>query len=216
MKLKYPLSVLLIFLLVSCGRKTVETERRPYEKDASGVISVKDSSKTVVGTRSVIVEEARKWLGTPYKYGGEDRNGVDCSGMVMKVYRKAVNVKLPRSSREQQQFCNKIKKSDIASGDLVFFSSKRGGGNVSHVGIYIGGDEFIHSSSSRGVIVSSLNEQYYLSHYHSSGRVVASKMRQEQSEVPRDTVKNDSTASARPGDREAEAIRDAVRRAMSE
>ena len=138
MKLKYPLSVLLIFLLVSCGRKTVETERRPYEKDASGVISVKDSSKTVVGTRSVIVEEARKWLGTPYKYGGEDRNGVDCSGMVMKVYLKAVNVKLPRSSREQQQFCNKIKKSDIASGDLVFFSSKRGGGNVSHVGIYIG------------------------------------------------------------------------------
>lgn len=216
MKLKYPLSILLIVLAVSCGRKTVVTDSRTYDGDREEVLSRPFPDVPISRTRSVIVEEARKWLGTPYRYGGEDMNGVDCSGMVMKVYQNAANIKLPRSSREQQQYCNRIDRNDIALGDLVFFSSKRGGGNVSHVGIYIGGDEFIHSSSSRGVIVSSLAEKYYVAHYHSTGRVGAIKEFQKRCESLSGTILNDSTASTRPGDKEAEAIRDAVRKAMSE
>lgn len=118
-----------------------------------------------------IVKEARKWLGTKYQYGGESSKGVDCSGLVMRVYKDVTGIKLPRDSRSQQAFCISLKRKDLAVGDLVFFASKRGGSRVGHVGIYIGDDKFIHASTSRGVIISSLNEAYFVNHYHSSGRV---------------------------------------------
>lgn len=121
--------------------------------------------------RRAVVEEARRWLGTKYRYGGNDRTGVDCSGMVVQVYLKAANVKLPRNSAQQQRYCRKIKRKELAEGDLVFFATGRDKTRVSHVGVYIGGDRMIHASSSRGVIVSSLDEKYYSRNYHSSGCV---------------------------------------------
>lgn len=126
------------------------------------------SVDTEMGRR--LVSEARKWLGVPYSYGGNSRKGVDCSGMVVAVYRDAASLKLPRSSADQHRYCRDISRKDLEAGDLVFFkgSSK---GKVSHVGIYIGDNKMIHASSSRGVIVSDLAEKYYISHYHASGRV---------------------------------------------
>lgn len=118
-----------------------------------------------------IVAEARTWLGTPYRYGGEERSGADCSGVVMKVYLAAAGVRLPRDSRSQRAFATVIDRDMLVPGDLLFFASKAGGEQVGHVGIYVGDDEFIHASSSRGVIVSRLGEPYYRRHYHSSGRV---------------------------------------------
>lgn len=117
-----------------------------------------------------IVEESRKWLGTKYRYGGESRKGTDCSGMVMKVF-EAKGIKLPRDSRSQQQWCRPIDKSSLLPADLVFFASKAGGSRVSHVGIFIGKGQFIHSSTSKGVIISRLDEDYYIRHFHSAGRV---------------------------------------------
>ncbi|MDE6574298.1 MAG: C40 family peptidase [Muribaculaceae bacterium] len=122
-------------------------------------------------TRQRILSEAKKWLGTPYRYGGESRKGTDCSGMVMCVYRDAASIKLPRDSRSQQQFCKPLKRSGLAPGDLVFFATKVGGSKVGHVGIYISDGDFIHASSSRGVIISNLEQDYYKRHYHSAGRV---------------------------------------------
>jgi lipoprotein Spr len=121
--------------------------------------------------RDAIVGEARRWLGTPYRYGGHSRgDGTDCSGMVMEVYQKALGLKLPRSSREQQTYCRSLRRDRLQPGDLVFFSGK-GGGDVSHVGLYIGNGEMIHASTSRGVIISGLDERYYQRTYHSAGRV---------------------------------------------
>ena len=129
----------------------------------------KDNGNITVSARK-IVAEARKWLGTPYKYGGNSKKGTDCSGMVMKVF-ESKGIKLPRDSRSQQQHCLAIDKSSLQPGDLVFFASSVGGSRISHVGIYVGDDKFIHSSTSRGVITSSMSEDYYRRHYHSSGRV---------------------------------------------
>ena len=123
-------------------------------------------------TAGRIVDEARRWIGTPYRHGGKTRRkGTDCSGMVMEVYRTAAGVALPRNSARQQEFCRRIDRSELTPGDLVFFSSKRGGSKVSHVGIYIGDGRFIHASSSRGVMESGMDERYFATHYHSSGRV---------------------------------------------
>lgn len=144
---------------------------------ASLMFTACHSSKNAAGgtattrERQAVVKEAHKWLGTKYKYGGTERSGVDCSGMVMRIYDKAAGVKLPRSSAQQQSFCKNIKRKDLAAGDLLFFTTGRDKKRVSHVGIYIGHDKMIHASSSRGVITSNLNEKYYADNYHSSGRV---------------------------------------------
>ncbi|MDE7388038.1 MAG: C40 family peptidase [Muribaculaceae bacterium] len=120
---------------------------------------------------SRLVKEARKWIGTPYRYGGVTRSGVDCSGLVMELYREVYGIKLPRSSAAQQEFCVGIPYKELAPGDLVFFATGRGS-MVSHVGLYIGSDRMIHASSSRGVIESGLNEKYYQLTFHSAGRVI--------------------------------------------
>lgn len=120
---------------------------------------------------SEIIAEARRWIGTPYVHGGKSRRGTDCSGMVMVIYEEKAGVRLPRNSARQQEFCAPVRRADLVPGDLVFFSSSVRGNRISHVGIYTGDDRFIHASSSRGVMVSNLNEKYYASHYHSAGRV---------------------------------------------
>lgn len=137
-----------------------------------------DSKKTTAGntkkldasTRQLI-DEAEGWLGTRYIYGGHSKSGTDCSGFVMEVYRNAANIKLPRTTVEQRNFCRNINFDKLDAGDLVFFTSRKGKGKVSHVGIYIGDGKMIHASSSRGVIISRLDEKYYVTNYHSSGRV---------------------------------------------
>lgn len=118
-----------------------------------------------------IVREAGRWIGVPYKYAGEDRDGVDCSGFVMQVYLKAKGIKLPRDSRSQKDYCLPIEVRDLLPSDLLFFSSKTGGDRVSHVGIYIGNGDFIHASGTKGVMISNLREPYYMKHFHSCGRV---------------------------------------------
>lgn len=118
-----------------------------------------------------LVDAARRWLGTPYRYGGNDRSGVDCSGFTCAVFVEATGIKLPRSSREQADFCRRIERRGLRTGDLVFFSSKGGGSRVNHVAIYIGDNKIIHATSSRGVIVSDLAERYWSTHFFGCGRV---------------------------------------------
>ncbi len=141
---------------------------RPSAKFPSAEISHEEEN--IRASARDIIEESRTWLGTPYCYGGQSRKGTDCSGMVMKVF-EAKGIKLPRDSRSQQAWCLPIDKTSLKPADLVFFASSAGGSRVSHVGIFIGKSQFIHSSTSKGVIVSSLDEDYYIRHFHSAGRV---------------------------------------------
>lgn len=120
-----------------------------------------------------LVKEAREWLGTPYLYGGETRSGADCSGFLMTVFKNVCGLSLPRNSAAQREYCVEIDKSRLSPGDLVFFTSSAGKGKVSHVGMYVGDGRIIHASTSRGVVESALQEKYYVTHYHSSGRVYA-------------------------------------------
>ena len=164
------LSVALCLLATGCHSSRRQAAVKTVEYDRPGLKGVEPS------TGHHLVDEARKWLGTRYRYGGDSRKGTDCSGMTMQVYKKITGIKLPRDSRSQQSFTKRIKRTDLTPGDLVFFASKAGGSRVGHVGIYIGGGEFIHASSSRGVIISSLDERYYTSHFHSAGRVPGIKL----------------------------------------
>lgn len=100
-------------------------------------------------------------VGTPYRYGGSSRDtGFDCSGMVQYLYKNALGVSLPRTARDMAAAGIKIDKNRLRVGDLVFFNTS--GNAYSHVGLYIGNDQFIHSPNSRSVIrTNTLNDSYY-------------------------------------------------------
>ena len=180
-KLVCHLIVLLLINLSLCGCKSsnhlVNNTGSGYVVDSSddalGKISGKKSKyvNDKSGDERKLVAEAYSWLGTRYRYGGEDRSGVDCSGLTMQVYKSAWGIKLPRTSSEQQRICHKINKDRLQVGDLVFFATSSDKSKVSHVGIYIGDGRMIHSSASRGVIISGINENYFVKCYHSSGYV---------------------------------------------
>lgn len=115
----------------------------------------------------LVINESKKWIGTPYKYGGNDRSGIDCSGFVKNVYSE-VGFDLPRTAENQYEFSSPIRLSSANVGDLVFFEKNK---KITHVGIYLGGESFIHSSTSRGVILSNLSDKWYKEHFHSVGRI---------------------------------------------
>lgn len=127
---------------------------------------------TTDGPRRKVVDAACAWIGVPYRYGGDSRSGVDCSGLVCMAFQKGAGIKLPRSSREQHSFCKEVSRKKIKPGDLLFFTNNKGGGRINHVGIYVGNNKMIHSSSSRGVIISSLDEDYWATHFHSCGNAL--------------------------------------------
>ena len=115
--------------------------------------------------------EASNWIGVPYRSGGTTRKGVDCSGLASNIYRSVYNKSLRRSTDEQMKQASKVSRGKLKEGDLVFFSSRNSRKKVAHVGIYLKDGKFVHASSSRGVIVSNLNEPYYRTHWMRGGRI---------------------------------------------
>ncbi|MFI3240583.1 MAG: NlpC/P60 family protein [Bacteroidales bacterium] len=111
------------------------------------------------------------WLGTPYKYGGLTKDGVDCSGFVNQVYKSVYRKNLERSTYDiLDKDCRKIKFKRLKEGDLVFFATSTSK-KANHVGIYLYDDKFVHASSSSGVIVSSLTNEYYVRNFKTAARV---------------------------------------------
>ena len=105
-------------------------------------------------------EQLNHWRGTPYRYGGLSRGGVDCSGFVYLTFRDRFAMQLPRSTIDQTDIGTRIDKSDLLPGDLVFFKTGSGENGL-HVGIYDTDNTFIHASTSQGVIRSSLDNVYW-------------------------------------------------------
>ena len=110
-----------------------------------------------------------KWYGTNYRLGGQDNTGIDCSGFAQKLYSDVFGIDLSRTSGEQFSDCLCVKPSAAHEGDLVFFHihSKR----ITHVGVYLTNDFFVHSSTTGGVMISSLNEEYWHKYFAGCGRV---------------------------------------------
>lgn len=109
------------------------------------------------------------WLGTPYKYAGLSKKGVDCSGFTKAVILEAFEYKLKGSSRDIYKRCESIQQEELFEGDLVFFKINRS--QVSHIGIYLQDGYFVHASVSRGVMINNLSESYYRKYFYAGGRI---------------------------------------------
>lgn len=141
-----------------------EPVEMPRDKDKH-----KNKAKTV---GEEIVNECITWIGTPYGYGRNEKGvATDCSGMVVIVYRDIAGIKLPRNSAEQADYCHEIKGKEVKAGDLVFFATGKDKHKVSHVGVMIDKDQFVHASGSKGVIISEMTTPYYSRSFLRYGRV---------------------------------------------
>ncbi|MDY7394243.1 NlpC/P60 family protein [Aureibaculum sp. 2210JD6-5] len=129
---------LIILLLTSCGAS----------KKAAAVAKVE----------SELEKQYQLYEGVPYKYGGTDRRGFDCSGFVRKVYKDGLRTQLPRTTKEIATMGRKVSKHRLKPGDLVFFRPSR---KYRHVGIYVGDNLFMHSSTSKGIMKSNLDNSYW-------------------------------------------------------
>lgn len=113
------------------------------------------------------------WDDTPYRFGGNTLRGVDCSGLIVNFFKTAYDKKIPRSAYHQYKISKKVNKENLTRGDLVFFRSS--GRSSWHVGLYLGGGKFVHSSSYLGVTVSSLYDKTYKRLFRGAGRILFDK-----------------------------------------
>lgn len=121
------------------------------------------------GDNDQLYAAIQEWMGTPYKYGGTTKAGIDCSAFVGHIVRQVYKINLHRVANDMLQDVTPVDKESLREGDLVFFHNSKG--RVSHVGIYLRDGLFAHASTSRGVILSRLDDSYWSKHYHQAGRL---------------------------------------------
>ena len=146
-KTYFIISLLIITLLTSCGASKRAAENAKKEK---------------------LEQQFQLYKGIKYKYGGTDKRGFDCSGFVQTVYRDALNIQLPRTTKTMAKLGQKIPKFRLKTGDLIFFKISR---KTRHVGIYIGNNIFMHSSTSKGITKSKLDNTYWKKKYKYAKRI---------------------------------------------
>lgn len=166
--------ILLVVLLSSCKTRQQSNLYNPKEvaqlSDKLG-ISLSNIDKDD-DYNMPLYAETSLWLGTPYRYGGLSKRGLDCSGFTYLVYRKVYNMDIPRSTSDLSDMrMKKVSKKSLKAGDLVFFATTGNKKKISHVGIYLKDGFFIHASTSRGVVVDHLDSGYYSRSWKRGGRI---------------------------------------------
>ena len=162
-------------------KKELESNKA-IEKTEEKTVSARKMAKKKTSTIDGILSEANTYIGTPYRFGGMTRSGIDCSAFVLSVYGSVTGINLPRISSAQAQEGERVEREQLEKGDLLFFQTR--GSRISHVGIVQeitqeGEIKFIHASTSKGVTISSLNEKYWGLRFRFAKRILTNEKIQE-------------------------------------
>lgn len=175
--MKKVISILLIctavLSIVSCSARKQKTHSR-YDNQAISRLSKQFGLRLTQADNISLYDASSRWLGVRYRNGGNSKNGVDCSGLVSILYKQVYGIGLERNSANMlKKNCASINRNNLREGDLVFFKTMGSGNSKTptHVGIYLKNGKFIHSTTSKGVIISSLSEPYYVRTWITGGRV---------------------------------------------
>ncbi|CCN35267.1 putative lipoprotein nlpC [Vibrio nigripulchritudo MADA3029] len=141
-------AIFVTLLLVGCSQSVPYSSSPPFEL----------GSENHTATQQALSKVYTRWEGVPYRFGGNDRYGLDCSAFTKIAFSEAFSKTLPRTTESQSQLGTKIRYRDAQPGDLVFFKT---GFKQRHVGVYMGNNAFMHASTSKGVIISRLDNPYW-------------------------------------------------------
>jgi lipoprotein Spr len=167
-------SIILLTLLASCrgSRNNRKNEPEVAEIASRKAFAAEYSRKLGVPVpetaNQLLYTTLYVWMGVPYKYGGNSKKGVDCSGLICSVYPEVYQIQVPRVSAQMYKEAKKIEEKELKEGDLVFF--KIDSRDIRHSGIFLFSDYFIHSTTSKGVIISRLNDTYWRKYFVGGGR----------------------------------------------
>jgi|GEM_PF-400601 cell wall-associated NlpC family hydrolase len=167
-----------IISLSSCGstqRISSYSQKSPQSDNPYHDIYFNESAEAIPTKIRRIADNALSFRGTPYSYGGTTKNGMDCSGLIYVSFQEE-NVSIPRISRNMAKTGKRLRQRQIEPGDLLFFQTSKSHKRINHVGLVLesnaGSIKFIHSTTSRGVIVSTLKNPYWKRHFVVARRVM--------------------------------------------
>ena len=123
-------------------------------------------------TNLELLAQMEKWFGTQYCFGGSTDSCIDCSSFTQVILRDVYNVKIPRNSQQQFDASTKIETENLKEGDLVFFNTVSASMIITHVGVYVCNNKFVHASTSKGVTINDLSEKYFAKAFRGAGRFI--------------------------------------------
>jgi len=174
-----------VLFLSSCGSSRRVTKTEPPNSKPPVVVQQEPSKKAIKETYANLMGVTPHditnyalytfiddWYSVPYKFAGRTKQGVDCSDLVCLLYDKVYGASLAGNCSTLLSECKPVKQEDLKEGDLVFF--KINSDNVSHVGIYLQNNHFVHASVHKGVVISNLTDDYYKKYFYKGGRLKTS------------------------------------------
>ncbi|NCD68627.1 C40 family peptidase [Mucilaginibacter agri] len=173
---KFTLAIALVLSILCAQAQTKSVPAAPADKPADEEQSLaKEYFSQVMGVALSATSNVKlfqfvyDWIGTPYRFGGNSKRGVDCSAFTKELYTNVFNLTIKRNSRDIFSMVSPVAKDELKEGDLVFF--KIHSRSISHVGIYLGDGRFAHASM-KGVAISNLDDAYYSRYFYKGGRLL--------------------------------------------
>lgn len=152
-----------------------KTEAPPSHSSASSASKIEKKYASLLNVKEDEISNVKlyafidDWYGVPYKYGGKNKSGIDCSNFTATLYNTIYNKSVTGSSASIFNQCKTVPKSDLKEGDLLFFKIDQEG--ISHVGVYLQNNKFVHATTKKGVMIDDLDEAYYKKYFYKAGRL---------------------------------------------